>query len=534
MILEQHSRIPGVDMPRGLLRRLVLLSALLAAVVNCGDLGSIDARRRLQQARALWSGEPEVRAEESAVFPRSAGGTRRSFYGAGQALLFLPADVAASPLSRLFPDPRVSAGARIVIVAWLTQTIVTAWALVFAYLLLRRLGFSHPPALLGALSLPLATTFLHYIQVCQENNLLLAAALSGSFFAASWLDTGRRRHALLAGVCFGFGYFTRLTSAADTAGGLIFLSAAWMAERRHRRPMPRLSQFALWFAPGFALFIFLERCYFASRFGSWTGTILTVMAPDTGFTNPLWAGVRTALFSDLSLFLFDPLLLPALTLLAAVWHNTLPRLRAFAAGSACTLAFYVVFYARFFTPTGQSAWGDRYTQTPVHLLCLLAVPLLWSHRQDLHTWTRRVTVLLIGWSFVLQLASVMLNMSVEVDQAARFPEIWRIPQRFANLWIVLRGQAGSSAVLNFLPPEWQRLNLLPFQLALRFPVLAAFAMAAWAAALAAAALLAARLISSTVPAGTSASAALRKSAATPLPSEDADAGPDDADTRSRR
>ncbi len=529
MILEQERHLLGVDLPRGLVCRLALLAALLAAIVNCGDLGSIDSRRRLQQARALWAGEPEVRPEDPApFFPRSSDGVRRSIYSAGQAILFLPADIAASSVTSLVADPHVADGARIVLVAWVTQSFVTAWALLFAYLLLRRLRFDHTPALLGTLSLPLATTFLHYVQVVQENNLMLAAGLSATFFIASWLDSGHRRDALLAGAFSGFAYLTRPTCLADTAGGLVFLALAGIPGRK------RLAQFAAWFSAGFAIFAFFERWYFASRFGSWTGTVLGAIAPHTGFTNPFWAGVRTALFSDLSLFLFDPLLVLTLVLLAARWPLVSSRIPAFAVGAMLTLVIDIAFYARFFTPTGQSAWGDRFTQTPVHLLCLLALPLLWTHWHTLRTPARYAAAAVIAWGFIHQIASVSLNMSVEVEQAARFPGIWRIPQRFANLWIVLRGNASTSLLLSFLPPEWQRLNLLPFQLTLRFPVLASYAVAAWTTAVAATAVLYARLLSSTSPAGTSASAVPRRTAAIPPPSADADDAPGASDKHFRR
>lgn len=64
-------------------------------------------------------------------------------------------------------------------VAFLSQTFIVWAALVFAYLLRRALRFAHGAATLGTLSLLFATTFLHYTQICQENNLMLAMMLAG-------------------------------------------------------------------------------------------------------------------------------------------------------------------------------------------------------------------------------------------------------------------------------------------------------------------------------------------------------------------
>lgn len=89
--------------PRRFFLALLLLTALTAALVNAGNMGSIDPARRLQQAHSWWTGEPEVSTEPhdrgfGAPDPR---GRMRSTFGMGHGLVLLPADLMASGLLRL-------------------------------------------------------------------------------------------------------------------------------------------------------------------------------------------------------------------------------------------------------------------------------------------------------------------------------------------------------------------------------------------------------------------------------------------------
>lgn len=93
-----------------------------------------------------------------------------------------------------------------------------------------------------------------------------------------------------------------------------------------------------------------------------------------------------------------------------------------------------------------------------------------------------------------QIASVLLMLGVEEKQLHDFGLQWAIPQRFVNLWLVVAGQADTSPLFQGLPTEWRRISLLPFQLELRYPDIARWALAAWCLALVAALMLLASLL----------------------------------------
>jgi len=205
---------------------------------------------------------------------------------------------------------------------------------VFAYLLLRALGFTHGIATLGTVSLLFATTFLHYVQICQENNLMLAMSLAGCFRLLRWLDSGAARYAALAGAAFGFSLLIRLTTMGDTGGAFVFLALAlWWGPRR---PLASLA----WFLPPFLAGAAVERGYQFLRFAQWGGTYYSSQGVQHLFPpRPPGIGLGTSLWMPQnSIFLYDPLLPLALILLIAFWAATAPRVRALALGALSTLA----------------------------------------------------------------------------------------------------------------------------------------------------------------------------------------------------
>jgi hypothetical protein len=482
MRAQQAPPVEHISVPRHFFLALLVLAALTAALVNPGNMGSVDPSRRLQQAHSWWTGEPEVDPK-----PHNAGfgapdpqGRMRSTFGVGHPLVLLPADLVASGLLRAAGlavplDPRMADLLRHVMVAFLSQTLIGWTALVFAYLLLRALGFAHNVSTLGTLSLLFATTFLHYMQICQENNLMLALALCGSYGVARWLDTGGARYAALAGAAFGGSLLVRLTTLADAGGAFVFLALAlWWGPRR---PLGSLA----WFVPPFLAGGVIERCYQYLRFEQWSGTYYSTLGVQHLFpTRPPGSGYASSLITPHnSIFLYDPLLPLALVLLVAFWAITAPRVRALALGALATLAVYIVFHAGYLSPTGEHSWGSRYIQTPVQLLCLLAVPMLCTHWNSISRALRSAALVLIGWSVIQQIASLLLIMSLEVLLIDHLLSDWSIPRRFYHLWLVFSGAADADPWLSTFPPEWRRLSLLPAQLGLRYPLLARIATLAW-------------------------------------------------------
>src|SRR5262249_51359724 len=135
------------------------------------------------------------------------------------------------------------------------------------------------------------------------------------------------------------------------------------------------------------------------------------------------------------------------------------------------LVGYAVGYARYYDFGGDVAWGHRFVLLPVQLLCLFAAPLLFAQR-----W--RAGRLLLFAPLVLQCASTMILPNVEVIQrnnGSRQGVLWN---RAVNIAQIATNSEDAKRFTG-IPIEWRTLNYLPFQLRLRFPRLAAWAIVGW-------------------------------------------------------
>ena len=99
---------------------LCLTAGLLAFVVQSGELGTSDTAHRLQTTHWLWTSEPQVFPNEYPEFGlHGRGGQLYSWYGIGQSLLMLPADLVgtwiahcpSSPITKTIPPSAASSSA---------------------------------------------------------------------------------------------------------------------------------------------------------------------------------------------------------------------------------------------------------------------------------------------------------------------------------------------------------------------------------------------------------------------------------------
>ncbi len=215
---------------------LAVVAALGAFVVQSGELGSSDTTHRLQVAHSFWTSEPPVFPQEYPEFGlHGRGGRLQSWYGMGQSLLMLPADIIGTYIERLpmfarykGNDPAV----RSIVVSYVTNILVNVLTVLIALRFLRQLGFSIKQSVAGVLALLFCTTHLHYTQNMMENNYIMLLTLVGFSFQFEWLSTGSRRALLIGSAALGLNLLTRLTT------GLDLLARAF---RHHRSPVPVLS-----------------------------------------------------------------------------------------------------------------------------------------------------------------------------------------------------------------------------------------------------------------------------------------------------
>ena len=411
---------------------LCLVSALLAFVVQSGELGTSDTTHRLQTTHWLWTSEPQVFPNEYPEFGlHGRGGRIYSWYGIGQSLLLLPGDLIGTTISRLpvFSEYEDDPAVRSIMVSYCTNILVNVLTALIAFRFLRQLCFSIMESTAGVVALLLCTTHLHYTQNMQENNYIMLLTLTGCSFQYEWLRGGSRRALLLGSTALGLNLLTRLTTGLDLiAAGIFLLLVLWFEGASARTLWQRFLDYSKIAMPIYAAFLLLERYYNFYRFGSFTQTYIPIFSREYRqrdptlplnfpWSTPLHKGVLGALFTpEKSIFLFDPLLMLAIVLCVILWKRLSPALRAYALAALLLLAAYISFYARYAYWAGDFAWGDRYVSTTVELATLIAVPLLLRYRAGLSKWVWRGGVALIAASLAVQLASLAFWMSLEIYQ----------------------------------------------------------------------------------------------------------------------
>jgi hypothetical protein len=409
---------------------LALAAGLIAFVVQSGELGSADTTHRLQSAHAFWTAEPPVFPDEFPEFGvHGRGGKLQSWYGIGQSLLMLPADVVGTFIERLpvfsnygDTDPSV----RDIVVTYSNNIFITVMTALVCFRFLRQLEFGVTQSVVGVLALLLATTHLHYTQNMMENNYIFLLTLTGLSYQYEWLRTGSRRALLVGSGAFGLNLLTRLTTGIDLmAGGLFLFLVLWL----EGRPIwDRCRSYIETALPVYLFFGLLDRLYQFYRFGSFFNTYITVVGreyrqrnpslpPNYPWETPFHTGFFGALFApEKSIFLFDPLLLLMILLCIVAWKRFSSPVKAYLLMIFPLLLAYICFYARYTVWSGDFAWADRYVSTTVELAALLAIPLLLRHRGQVGNVVWAAGLSLLAISVVIQLASLAFWLPLEIYQ----------------------------------------------------------------------------------------------------------------------
>jgi hypothetical protein len=468
---------------------LVLCAGLLAFSVQSGELGSADTMHRLQTAHSFWTSEPAVFPNEYPEFGvHGRGGKLYDWYGIGQPLLMLPADVVGTYIGNLpifadydDTDPTV----RNIFVTYTTNILISVLTALICYHFLFQLGFDSAQALAGVLALFFCTTHLHYTQNMMENNYIMLLTLTGFAFQYEWLRTGQTRALITGSAALGLNLLTRLTTGLDLIATALFLLLVICFERAGARAFwKRAVEYLKVTLPIYAVFLFFDRLYQAYRFGTWTDTYVHYFAIEHRLQNPAlpanypWetpfrVGFLGPFVSpEKSLFLFDPLII--LTVLVAMfgWKRFSPGVRAYLLATPLLVFAYICLYARYTVWSGDFAWGDRYVSTAVEMAAFISVPLLLKYRMHLGRTLRSVGIFLICASLIIQLASLAFWFPLEIYQADDLghPQfaIWL---RLKNIAAFALGRMGAWGLntesMTYDPWDYQHIttwNFLPFVL----------------------------------------------------------------------
>ncbi|MDX2175184.1 MAG: hypothetical protein SF028_01820 [Candidatus Sumerlaeia bacterium] len=458
---------------RRLAALLFLFALFLSAFVKSGDLGGIDTIQRLKVTRSLWTDQPPVLPQDYPRFGLKTDiGEVHAWYGLGQSLVMLPADVASS---LIWPSPWKSLRTtvrHVLFVSLLTFPLLNACCALAMFGLLRVLDFRPAHAGAAVMVCLLCTSQLHYLQVDQENMLLLGLLCGAAAGVLRWSRGDGGRWAALAGACLGFALLVRLPAVFDLAvlAGL-GLALAWT------RGAGFVGRGLAFGAAGWLPFLAVERLYQYLRFGDIGGTYMDLLAREFRranpalpgsfpFSTPFWEGFLGPWLSpDKALILFDPLLLLA-PAAALAWRKAstggAPR-RALAAGLVLLLA-YQLFYARWYTWAGEASWGARFLTPPLHLVLLLGAAWLASCWCAWPSPRRIAAGVLLATAFCVQVLSLLLPFPLETLQDLDY---WdgtsRIWWRLQSVLAVASGTfAGSELWFEEMPPRLHQWYFFPW------------------------------------------------------------------------
>ncbi|MGA7220064.1 MAG: hypothetical protein WBX38_17240 [Candidatus Sulfotelmatobacter sp.] len=467
---------------------LCLAAGLLAFVVQSGELGTADTMHRLQTTHWLWTSEPQVFPNEYPEFGlHGRGGQLYSWYGIGQSLLMLPADLGGTWIAhwKIFSGYGDDPAVRSIVVSYSTNVLISVLTALVIFRLLRQLRFSVKESVLGVLALMFCTTHLHYTQNMMENNYIMLLTLTGFSFQYEWLRTGSVRLLFFGSAALGLNLLTRLTTGLDLIAGGVFLLFVLRFERvRGRELWSRIAAYCKIAGPVYAFFLLVDRLYQFYRFGSFTNTYVSLFAKEQRlqdptlpanfpWSTPFYQGFFGSLFKpEKSIFLFDPLLILAIVILALLWRQLRPEIRAYGVASLLLLIAYVSFYARYTYWAGDFAWGDRYVSTSAELATMLAVPLLLRYRDKLGAWVWRGGMALVAASLVIQLASLAFWLPLEIYQMETLGHpTFVIALRFKNIAAFALGKMDAWGLNNesMTQDPWDYVhittwNFLPFLL----------------------------------------------------------------------
>jgi 4-amino-4-deoxy-L-arabinose transferase-like glycosyltransferase len=157
-------------------------------------------------------------------------------------------------------------------VGYLTFPLISAAAVAFAVLILRRFGFSGSQSVAGGIAVFFCTSLFPYTQIHQENSCLLLLTLISFYGVLSWRKMGSGPYLMLTGAALGLSILIRLTAVFDLAAVRAF--AVLISRDAKHTDRNVIAAFGKYVIPFVIIALAVDRIYQFERFGTWTDTYL--------------------------------------------------------------------------------------------------------------------------------------------------------------------------------------------------------------------------------------------------------------------
>lgn len=430
---------------------------LAAVAFEDGDLSSWDTANRLQVTRWIWTDAPQVLPEQTWFGVYGKDGKKYAWTGLGQSLWMLPSQILGSQLApRISSNPKYANKFEEIFVTYTVFPLTSALAVVALFHLLLALQFCERTAGLAAMAGFWGTSLFPYTQINQENSLIFLFATLSFLFAIKVHQEEQKPWWYMAlGCCLGYNLLVRLTTGIDAiCVGLLFLvlqPAPFLLGLKRRAP-------GLLLAVGCGLiFVLIERAYHYHRFGSLINTYVDVIKSQRLDVLPegdFGAGISGLLWSvQNNVWQFDPLAAFALVAVPLVWGGLTSRQKKMSLITILYASLYILFYASRPFFDGDSAWGSRYTTSPIILMGVLGVATVLESSK---TWLKKVMIPVTVLAIVIQLSSTFFWYSLEEIQQKDHKGV-------SKSMVVLRAQN----IAAYWTGRWKEWDLLAEQDSLR-------------------------------------------------------------------
>jgi len=389
---------------RKLAINLFLLLASIYFLTSSGNTVDVtdDAMVRYAMTeRLVWN--------RSLALPREMGmrwgvpGRDGEYYckhGLGHSLLAIPFYLAG----RQFGNPKFLVS--------LLGPILSAGSCVLLFFLALRLGFTVKMATTLGLLTGLCTQLWPEAKSPFDHHIETFFSLLCVHQVVVFLEERNNWRLLLAGASLGFAVVTRITSVLWLIPlTLMFCTSSTKAKPGIHR-FKTLVRVGALFAAGIAPWLAFFFWYNFTRFGSFFETGYSLWAVQKGFNNfgtPLGVGLAGELVSPWKgLLLYCPIFL--LTLAGV--KRFLARQRDFGTALIAGSILYLLFFAKYKGWHGDIAWGPRFFAFLMPYW-MLFVGAAWESLQNPKKWLlRKIAIALVGLSFLIQLAGVMVDMNL--------------------------------------------------------------------------------------------------------------------------
>ena len=304
--------------------------------------------------------------------------------------------------------------------------LATAISCSLLFLLSVRIGYSLNTAVFLSLLAGLCTQMWPESKSPFDHSLETLFSLLAVYLTYVFLHDKNRIDIFLAGISLGFAVLTRITTVLWLFPLLLMGGMVSFHRDSGRGGLIRLARSLALFLAGLAPLLLFILWNNRLRFGSFFEAGYSAWARDraiNNFSSPVYVGLIGQLFSPgKGAFVYCPLLFLCFVAARAYYHRNKP----IAVLTFSATIIYIGLFAKYVAWHGDIAWGPRYL-TFLMPLWILAMGSAWeeaAYRRKIF-WPV-ITSILIGFSFLVQLTAVMVDMNLHYFRLLRLGVIQNV------------------------------------------------------------------------------------------------------------